>query len=120
MWSWENKQKENIQVSEVDYKRKCEDLEDRVKQLEDQINTICRETKNEDFVFDFSAVKVFSVERIWKDYQPATVVGYIVDEPYSDSNGIIGTKECVKEWYLYCSKEQHAKLVEQFRNSMKG
>jgi hypothetical protein len=120
MWSWEKKQKENTQVSEVDYKALAEKLEAQVKRLEDQINTICHESKNEDFVFDFKAVKVFSVERNWKDYQPATIVGYIINEPYSDSSGIIGTKECVKEWYLYCSKEQHAKLVEQFRKSMKG
>lgn len=108
-----------VKVDTVDYKRKAKDLEARVKQLEDQLNTIYHETTNEDFVFDFDAVNVFSLERNWKDHRPCSIVGYTISEPYTDSNGSVQTKQCVKEWYLYCSKEQHAKLVEQFRNSMK-
>ena len=108
------------QVDNTDYKQKAKQLEDRVKQLEDQINTIYHETANEEFAFDFKAVNVFSLERNWKDLRPCTIVGYTLSEPYTETDGNVQTKEVVREWYLYCSKEQHAKLVEQFRNAMKG
>lgn len=120
MFSFKKYQLPEAPVDTTDYKHKAEQLEARVKQLEDQLNTIAHETTNEDFVFDFSTVKVFSVERNWKDYRPCTIVGYVINEPYTDSAGNLQSKESVKEWYLYCSKEQHSKLIEQFRNSMKG
>lgn len=103
-----------------DYKAKVKDLEDRVKQLTDQINTIFHETADEEFAFDFKAVNVFSLERNWKDHRPCTIIGYTLSEPYTETDGNVQTKEVVREWYLYCSKEQHTKLVEQFRNAMKG
>ena len=108
------------QIDTTDYKRKAEELAARVKQLEDQLNTIFHETTNDDFVFDFNAVNVFSLERNWKDHRPCTIIGYTLSEPYAQTDGNVQTKEVVREWYLYCSKEQHAKLVEQFRNAMKG
>lgn len=120
MFWFKKYQEPEAQVDTTDYKQLSKNLEARVKQLEDQLNTIAHETTEEDFVFDFKAVNVFSVERNWKDYRPCTIVGYTIDEPYTDSSGNIQTKECVKEWYLYCSKAQHAKIIEQFRKSMKG
>lgn len=120
MFCFKKCEQPEVKVDTTDYKSKCKTLEDRVRQLEDQINTIYHETANEDFVFDFSAVNVFSLERNWKDLRPCTIVGYTLSEPYTETEGSVQTKEVVREWYLYCSKEQHAKLVEQFRNAMKG
>lgn len=111
---------QDSQADVNDYKLKCKALEDRVKQLEDQILNIQHESTEQDFVFDFSAVNAFSVERHWKDYRPCTIVGYTVNEPCVDSDKVVHNKEVVREWYLYCSNEQHAKIVEQFRASLKG
>lgn len=100
-------------VDEVDYKRLSESLKKEVDQLQKRLNTAYTETGDADFVFNFNAVKVFSVERNWHNDRPCTIVGYIVDE-----SGENGMKPSIKEWYLYCSKEQHAKLVEQFKKAM--
>lgn len=108
-----------VDTHDIDYKRKAEQLEERVKQLEDQLNTIFHETTDEDFEFNFNAVNVFSLERNWKDHRPCTIIGYTLSDPYTETEGSVQTKEVVREWYLYCSKAQHAKLVERFRNSMK-
>lgn len=120
MFSFKKYEQPEDKVDTTDYKSKAQELEDRVKQLEAQINEIFNETANEEFAFDFNAVNVFSLERNWKDHRPCSIIGYTLSEPYTETDGNVQTKEVVREWYLYCSKEQHAKLVEQFRNSMKG
>lgn len=98
---------------EVDYKRLSESLQKEVDNLQARLNKAFNETKDADFEFDFNTMKAFSVERNWRDGNPCTIVGYILNEPTEH-----GMKESVKEWYLYCSKEQHAKLIEQFKKAM--
>ena len=105
-------------VDEVDYKRLSESLKKEVDQLQKRLNTAYTETTEADFVFDFTAVRAFSVERNWHNDRPCTIVGYILQEPVTITEDNFTTKDVVREWYLYCSKEQHAKLVEQFKKAM--
>lgn len=49
---------------------------------------------------DFNILKPFSIERIFKHEH--TIIGYIIDDK-------------VKEWILYISRDQHNKLVEEFK-----
>ena len=118
---WFNKPRTDSTVQdtkEVDYKRLAESLQKEVDQLQKRLNTAYTETGDADFVFNFNAVKVFSVERNWHNDRPCTIVGYVLQEPVTITEDNVTTKDVVREWYLYCSKEQHAKLVEQFKKVM--
>lgn len=118
---WFNKkstQTPTTKVDEVDYKSLAESLQKEVDQLQKRLNTAYTETCDSDFVFNFDAVKAFSVERNWHDNRPCTIIGYVLQEPVTMTEDNVTTKDVVREWYLYCSKEQHAKLVEQFKKAM--
>jgi hypothetical protein len=83
----------------------------RLKQNEiDNLNLYIKgqtdEVRNEKVSFDFKAVKAFSVERLTNEKSAVTVIGYIL-------------KGAVKEWYLYCSSDQHERLVKEFEESRK-
>ena len=86
-----------------------------IKALKDLMsNTITAST----FVFDFDAVKVFSVERMLRDGAPCTIIGYMnKEESIVDGNKV--TNEKVKEWYYYCNQDQHENIVKEFRAHMK-
>lgn len=103
---------------EVDYKSLAEKLQREVKQLQERLNVAFHETTEADFIFNFNAVKAFSVERNWHNDRPCTIIGYVLQEPVTMTEDNVTTKDVVREWYLYCSKEQHAKVVEQFNKSM--
>lgn len=105
-------------AEEVDYKALAEKLQAKVDQLQTRLNTAYTETSEADFVFNFNAVKAFSVERNWHNDRPCTIIGYVLQEPVTMTEDNVTTKDVVREWYLYCSKEQHAKLVEQFKKVM--
>jgi hypothetical protein len=75
--------------------------------------------RSENFEFDFDAVKVFSVERNFKDNVPCTIIGYLLPEPVVFTEGETSTKDVVREWYLYCDSTQHEKIIEQFKASKK-
>lgn len=119
MWSWEKKcDKCTTKVDEVDYKALAEKLQSQVDQLQSRLNTAYTETGDADFIFNFNAVKAFSIERNWHNDRPCTIIGYVLQEPVTMTEDNVTTKDVVREWYLYCSKEQHAKLVEQFKKAM--
>lgn len=58
------------------------------------------------FEFDFSnpAINVFSLERVQKENEERTVIGYYLDVP--------GSAPTIKEWYFSCTRKQHNMLVE--------
>lgn len=58
---------------------------------------------------DFETMKVVSIERIVKNGQPCTVLGYI------SPNG-----PEIYEWVLFCSDSNHIVLIEQFKKYMSG
>jgi hypothetical protein len=67
---------------------------------------------------DWNAMKVFSVERMWENGLPKTVLGYMLSEPMVTTSGEgverVTEKEIVREWTLYCSAEKHEQLVVEF------
>lgn len=82
-------------------------------------NKLTDTVRSENFEFDFNAVKVFSVERNFKDNMPCTIIGYLLPEPVVFTEGETSTKDVVREWYLYCDSAQHEKIIEQFKASKK-
>lgn len=66
-------------------------------------------TIDSDVYFDFTKVNVFSIERMCDNRTNGkinTIIGFLL--PKGEG------KYETKEWFLYCSQEQHDKLVKQF------
>lgn len=68
---------------------------------------------------DWETMNVFSVERMWDNGIPKTILGYILEEPVVYTEGDdqrVKHKDVVREWALYCSAEKHEELVKQFKD----
>lgn len=76
------------------------------------------EMANASFGIDWDAMKVFSVERVWDNGLPKTILGYMLSEPVITTEGEndqrVTYKDIVREWTLYCSAEKHESLVKEF------
>jgi hypothetical protein len=82
-------------------------LEKNIKDQKDLYNNAQEEDINDStFVIDFNAVNAFSIERLNKG-QAVTVIGFIA--PNGDT----------RQWYLYCSHEEHNRLAEEFKKHIK-
>jgi hypothetical protein len=65
------------------------------------------------FIFDFNAVTVFSIERIWRAGRAQTSIGFINPDPSSgDSRKYI-------EWYFDCDETVHEDLCNQWKEWIK-
>lgn len=95
-------------------------LEEQCQRLTDQLNKLEESCRNSKCSFNFKAVNAFSIERNWNDGVESTIIGYTLDEQIIHNDGRIIDKSTVKEWYLYCSREQHEKLVQEFNEHKKG
>jgi len=69
---------------------------------------------------DFAKMNAFSIERHWDNGTQKTIIGYILQEPFSTTEGEYSTKDVVREWNLLCSHEEHERLVKQFNDYVKG
>ena len=72
------------------------------------------EMENASFAIDWDAMKVFSIERIWDNGIPKTILGYMLSEPAVHTEETVTYKDVVREWTLYCSAEKHEQLVKEF------
>ena len=81
------------------------------------------EMANASFATDWDAMKAFSVERMWENGVPKTIIGYILSEPVVTTEGEgeqrVTYKDVVREWTYYCSAARHEELVKEF-NTWKG
>ena len=94
---------------------------DRWKNAYEQLVAQIESNKNKDittssFSADFARMNAFAIERNISSStrEVCTIIGYILKEPVVTTDGVVGNKNVVKEWYLYCSQEQHEKLVAEF------
>lgn len=104
---------DKIAISEL--KVQLENANAEVKRLKDELirKTRYEETSNAIVSIDFNAIKCFSVERNQSnDGRPITILGYNLPTDAENTGP--------REWTLYCSSEQHEKLVEQFNKQKKG
>lgn len=106
----------NLKVELEDLKRENRDL----KYANDAYKTRLEgEFSNAPFAIDWDAMKVFSVERNWQNGIPYTILGYTLSEPAVHTEGEGGEprityKDVVREWTLYCSATEHARLIAEF------
>lgn len=83
-------------------------LVDEKDKLQEAYDNMCSETYNDSVSIDWKSMEAFSIERLMLDGgRPTTVIGWF--KPDSS----------VGEWKLYCSKEQHERLTQEFNDYVK-
>ena len=65
------------------------------------------------FIFDFSAVRVFSIERLWRSDRAQTSIGFINPDPSPGDN-----RKYI-EWYFDCDEAVHEDLCNQWKEWIK-
>lgn len=78
------------------------ELKEQYTKLVDVVNDKMRDSE---VGFDFKSTKAFSVERVSRNNQPCTIIGYFTPEDQTKP----------REWYLYCSQKVHDQLVADFK-----
>ena len=105
----------NLKVELEDLKKENKDLKYANDAYKKRLDT---EMSNASFAIDWDTMKVFSVERMWENGLPKTILGYMLSEPVITTEGEgeqrVTYKDIVREWTLYCSAEKHEELVAQF------
>ena len=71
------------------------------------------------YAIDWREMNAFSVERIMENGVPKTLIGYLLTEPVVTTDDNVTYKDLVREWTLYCSHEEHQRLVKQFEQYKK-
>lgn len=89
---------------------------DHMQELNKAVN---KDVETAEFAMDFNLCNAFAIERNSKDGKAVTIVGHFLNDPVAFTDGNVANKQSVKEWYMYCSQEQHNKLVDDF-NKAKG
>lgn len=96
-------------------------LNAQIKQMrEDAESAKERDMQTSTFAIDFNATKVFAIERNMHNGDICTIVGCMRLDRTTTIDGAIHEKQDTLEWYLYCSQEQHEKLVKEFEAHKKG
>ena len=77
-----------------------------------------REKSDVYFNFSDQKINVFSVERVHHATpREHTVIGYYTDSELRGKTASETESKTMGEWFLYCSRAQHNKLVTQFERS---
>jgi hypothetical protein len=109
----------NKQIEEIKSKAAADAISTYKKELQNEYTAIesaikARAECPASFDFNDENINVFSVERMEMpsiagvpNISERTVIGYFI---FDENGGTI-----IKEWNLYCSREDHNKLVEEFR-----
>jgi hypothetical protein len=83
-------------------------LQKEIKQLKEQSE---KEGRDCAVSVDWNRMRAFSIERLHDgNKQIATVIGYLKPCPEKADTDMVG------EWWLYCNKETHDRLVAEFNN----
>lgn len=76
------------------------------------------------FSIDWNTMNAFSIERGWNNGTLQTTIGHILQEPVIVTEGEgekkVTQKDVVREWTLYCSAEEHERLVQEFNDYKKS
>jgi hypothetical protein len=121
LWSWEKKEDDQsykLATENVKLQQKINHLEDQIKKYQERLES---EFASASFSVDWNAMNVFSIERNITGLDGTkTILGYLLSEPYTTSDGSVTSTDVVREWTLYCSHQEHERLVAEFneyRNS---
>lgn len=128
MLFWKQKTEDGIVGNYADALKRIKELESEVERLEYTNKTyqdrLVEEYSKASYSLDFAKMNAFSIERNWSNGTHKTTIGYILQEPVVTTEGEgssrVTYKDVVREWCLYCSHEEHERLVKQFNDYVKG
>jgi hypothetical protein len=115
MWSWEKKQKDDqsykLATENIKLQQKINTLEFKVEKYEKRLEG---EYAKASYSIDWDTMNAFSIERNLccdgDSQNHKTIIGYMLAEPI-DSDTF---KDVIHEWTLYCSHDEHQRLVAEF------
>lgn len=121
--------KATLQKENAEYRREIAELQKQldstvsqlssaqsvINSLNARIKEMSEGNLDTDFCVDFQKMDAFSIERIFKDGQEYTIIGYRNpgDKLNPDGTGV-RTFE-IREWSLYCNRATHDRMVAEFR-----
>jgi hypothetical protein len=112
----EDNQRINELQAEVDsLKLKLSQNETQLQVKTSQLESIHHATRDSTVAIDWKTMNAFSIERIYRNNEVSTVIGYLLNNDYEDDK----KQSLVKEWTLYCSEAQHEKLCKEFQSYVK-
>lgn len=104
-----------IEKLEAAYKKQIDQLNKQIKDLHQQIADDKKgDVATSTFALNFDIMRVFAIERNHHNNMVCTIVGHFIAEPVAFTDGNVAFKDVTREWYMYCSQEQHEKLVAEF------
>ena len=90
------------------------------KQAHDLLTEKKEITGDAEVVLDFKKMNVFSIERfVQQDGVPCTLIGYFLNQSHVANDNVVVNNDVVQQWYVYCSPERHAEIVQQYKESLK-
>jgi hypothetical protein len=114
MWSWEKKQEDDqsykLATENIKLQQKINELEFKVEKYEKRL---VGEYATASYSLDWATMNAFSIERnLCMDgtQNHKTIIGYMVTEPVDTDT----FKDVIHEWSLYCSHDEHQRLVAEF------
>lgn len=117
LWSWEKKEDDQsykLASENVKLQQKINELEFKVEKYEKRL---VGEYATVSYSIDWKLMNVFSIERnLCMDgtQNHKTILGYMMEEPVTTVENDVTYKDVVREWTLYCSHEEHQRLVAEF------
>ena len=107
----------NLKVELEDLKKENEKLAYSNKIYKERLEG---EMAKASFSINWELMNAFSIERGWENGTHKTTIGHILQEPVTVTEGEVTTKDVVREWVLYCSAEEHERLVQEFNDYKKS
>lgn len=83
-------------------------------QLQEFRSKVRDEYSKASYSVDWSTMNAFSIERMREGDTNKTIIGYILVEPVVTTENDVTYRDVVREWTLYCSHEEHQRLVAEF------
>jgi hypothetical protein len=124
MWFNMKAKMESAQKAAEKYAARVNELDVEVTSLRNEMISLRKKLEQEDAIeqnlsvaIDFNKIDAFSVERnIGDNNRRCTVIGYLQPSK-TTADGVVTKISTTQEWVLYCSAEQHEKLVKEFEGS---
>lgn len=121
MWFCKNKEEDNsykVAAENVKLQQKINSLEFQLEKYQKRLDT---EFASASFSVDWKTMNAFSIERNISvtGEAPKTIIGYMMEEPVTTIEDNVTYKDVVREWSLYCSHQEHERLVAEFNEYKK-
>jgi hypothetical protein len=128
MLFWRKTTDDSVVGNQADALKRIKELETENKNLSYAVGEYKKRLEDEyskaSYSIDWKKINAFSIERMWDNGNQKTVIGYMQHDPVVTTEGEgeskVTYKDVVREWTLYCTHDEHQRLVKQFNEYVKG